>query len=113
MDPALVPLQSSDASQVTHHAPNHTWHTGNRFKENYSVNPVSLFHPLRIISCDEIDTIPASFYGTIGKPVFEALNFPVSYFDILDVLEVVDRVGHHMVDRVVDELVFWQFCSEM
>ena len=113
MDPALVPLHSSDASQVTHHSPDHTRYTGNRFKENYSVNPVSLSHLPRIISCDEIETIPTSFNRTIGKPIFQAFNFSVSDFDILDVLKVVDRVSHHVVDGVVDKLVFWQFCSEM
>lgn len=50
MDPTMVTLESSKATQVTNHATNHTGNASDSLQKDRSVHPVSLSHSLRVIS---------------------------------------------------------------
>lgn len=90
--PSVVPLHTPQASQMSQHAPDHSWDTGDTFEEDKSREPFLLRHAKpdvvffagrgMAISCYQVHSPPQHSDGSKRHPVRPVLGFSVGNFDL-------------------------------
>ena len=108
VNPAVIMLERSQTFQVSTHATNHSWDSGDSLEKYDSVKPLSFVHFFWIIPRYYVERASHALDHTVGKSVAPSFSIVMIALDVLNILFLVLWMSHSVAAWIHDHAELWE-----